>query len=153
VSLLDDRDDLAVLRTFSKAYGLAGIRLGYAVVPDEWAEAYARVQTPFAASVLACEAGLAALDDDAHVAKTTESVEWGREYVHEELDARTYESHGNFVLANVGDAASVTEAAKREGVLIRNCTSFGLPEHVRVTVGTRSETERAVGVLNRVLDA
>jgi len=152
VSLLDDRDDLAVLRTFSKAYGLAGIRLGYAVVPDEWAEAYARVQTPFAASVLACEAGLAALDDDAHVAKTTESVEWGREYVHDELDARTYESHGNFVLANVGDAASVTEAAKREGILIRNCTSFGLPEHVRVTVGTKSETERAVDVLNRVLD-
>jgi len=151
VSLLDERDDVAVLRTFSKAYGLAGTRLGYAVVPGSWGDAYARVQTPFAASVVACEAGLAALDDDEHVAKTTESVEWGREYLHDELDARTYESHGNFVLANVGDAASVTEAAKRGGVLIRDCTSFGLPEHVRVTVGTRAETERAVETLNEVL--
>jgi histidinol-phosphate aminotransferase len=152
VSLFDDREDVAVLRTFSKAYGLAGVRLGYAVVPEPWADAYARVQTPFAASVVACRAGLAALGDDEHVRATTESVEWGREYVHERLDARTYESHGNFVLANVGDAASVTEAAKREGVLVRDCTSFGLPEHVRVTVGTREETERAVDVLNGVLD-
>jgi len=151
VSLLDERDDVAVLRTFSKAYGLAGTRLGYAVVPESWADAYARVQTPFAASVVACKAGLAALDDDEHVEKTVESVEWGREHIHTELDARTYESHGNFVLAAVGDAARVTEAAKREGVLIRDCTSFGLPEHVRVTVGTREETERAVEVLNEVL--
>jgi len=151
VSLLDDRDDVAVLRTFSKAYGLAGTRLGYAVVPESWADAYARVQTPFAASVVACRAGIAALDDDEHVQKTTESVEWGRECIHDELDARTYESHGNFVLANVGDAASVTEAAKREGVLIRDCTSFGLPEHVRVTIGTREETEHAVDVLNEVI--
>ena len=151
VSLLDDHDDVAVLRTFSKAYGIAGLRLGYAVVPESWAEAYARVQTPFAASVVACKAGLAALDDDEHVEQTTESVEWGRQHLHDELDARTYESHGNFVLANVGDAASVTEAAKREGVLIRDCTSFGLPEHVRVTVGTREETEHAVEVLNEVL--
>jgi histidinol-phosphate aminotransferase len=151
VSLLDERDDIAVLRTFSKAYGLAGIRLGYAVTPPAWADAYARVQTPFAASAIACRAGLAALDDDAHVDKTVESVEWAREYVHDELDAQTYESHANFVLANVGDAAEVTEAAKREGVLIRDCSSFGLPEHVRITCGTREETERAVAVLNEVL--
>ncbi|MFC3476347.1 histidinol-phosphate transaminase [Halobacterium litoreum] len=153
VELLDERDDIAVLRTFSKAYGLAGVRLGYALVPESWADAYARVQTPFAASAVACEAGLAAMDDDAHVEQTVESVEWGREYVHDELDAQTYESHGNFVLANVGDAEAVTEAAKREGVLIRDCSSFGLPECVRVTIGTREETERAVAVLNEVLDA
>ncbi|AHG04095.1 histidinol-phosphate aminotransferase [Halobacterium sp. DL1] len=151
VSLLGERDDVAVLRTFSKAYGLAGVRLGYAVVPPEWADAYARVQTPFAASAVACKAGLAAMDDDEHVEKTVESVEWSREYIHDELDAETYESHGNFVLANVGDATEVTDAAKREGVLVRDCSSFGLPEHVRITCGTREETERAVAVLNEVL--
>jgi len=150
VSLLGERDDVAVLRTFSKAYGLAGVRLGYAVVP-RWADAYARVQTPFAASAVACKAGLAAMDDDEHVEKTVESVEWSREYIHDELDAETYESHGNFVLANVGDATEVTDAAKREGVLVRDCSSFGLPEHVRITCGTREETERAVAVLNEVL--
>jgi len=152
VSLLDERDDVAVLRTFSKAYGLAGVRLGYALTPTAWADAYARVQTPFAASAIACRAGTAALDDDEHVEKTVESVEWGRQYMHDELDARTYESHGNFVLADVGDATAVAEAAKREGVLIRDCSSFGLPEHVRITCGTREETERAVAVLNEVLD-
>ena len=151
IPLVDERDDVAVLRTFSKAYGLAGVRLGYAVVPPEWADAYARVQTPFAASAVACKAGLAAMDDDEHVEKTVESVEWSREYIHDELDAETYESHGNFVLANVGDATEVTDAAKREGVLVRDCSSFGLPEHVRITCGTREETERAVAVLNEVL--
>jgi histidinol-phosphate aminotransferase len=91
------------------------------------------------------------MDDDEHVEKTVESVEWSREYIHDELDAETYESHGNFVLANVGDATEVTDAAKREGVLVRDCSSFGLPEHVRITCGTREETERAVAVLNEVL--
>ncbi|CQH55429.1 histidinol-phosphate aminotransferase [Halobacterium hubeiense] len=151
VSLLDERDDIAVLRTFSKAYGLAGIRLGYALTPPAWADAYARVQTPFAASAIACRAGTAALDDDEHVEQTVESVKWARQYMHDELDARTYESHGNFVLADVGDATEVAEAAKRKGVLIRDCSSFGLPEHVRITCGTREETERAVAVLNEVL--
>ncbi|WP_232702172.1 histidinol-phosphate transaminase [Halobacterium wangiae] len=151
VSLLDERDDVAVLRTFSKAYGLAGVRLGYAVVPPAWADAYARVQTPFAASAVACTAGLAAMKDDDHVEKSVGSVEWSREYIHDELDAETYESHGNFVLADVGDATEVTDEAKCEGVLVRDCSSFGLPEHVRITCGTREETERAVAVLNEVL--
>ncbi|MCD2202661.1 histidinol-phosphate transaminase [Halobacterium sp. KA-6] len=151
VSLLDERDDVAVLRTFSKAFGLAGLRLGYALTPPEWADAYARVQTPFAASAIACRAGTAALADDEHVEQTLDSVEWSRQYIYDELDARTYESHGNFVLANVGDATAVADAAKREGVLIRDCSSFGLPEHVRITCGTREETERAVAVLNEVL--
>ncbi|MFB6136063.1 MAG: histidinol-phosphate transaminase [Halobacteriaceae archaeon] len=151
VPLLEERDDLAVLRTFSKAYGLAGLRLGYAVVPGAWADAYARVNTPFAASEVACRAGLAALDDGEHVAETVETVAWAREYLRDELDARTYESHGNFVLANVGDAASVYEAAVERGVIVRDCTSFGLPDCVRVTCGTREETRRAVTVLNEVL--
>jgi histidinol-phosphate aminotransferase len=151
VSLVEERDDVAALRTFSKAYGLAGIRLGYAITPDEWADAYARVQTPFAASVIACKAGLAALDDDAHVEKTVESVEWARQHIHDELEAETYPSHANFVLAKVGDASAVTDAAKQEGVLVRDCSSFGLPEHVRITCGTETETRRAVDVLNEVL--
>ena len=151
VELLDERDDTAVLRTFSKAYGLAGLRLGYALVPEQWADAYARVNTPFAASAVACKAGLAAMEDDDHVEQTVEAVEWARRYLRDRLDAPTHESHANFVLARVGDATAVTEAAQREGVIVRDCTSFGLPECVRVTCGTREETERAVDVLNEVL--
>jgi histidinol-phosphate aminotransferase len=147
------RDDVAVLRTFSKAYGLAGVRLGYAVVPEEWADAYARVNTPFAASELACRGGLAALTDDDHVEKSVETARWARRYVYENLDAPTWESHGNFVLADVGDASAVAEAVQERGVIIRDCTSFGLPDCVRITCGTEAETRRAVRELNEVLSS
>jgi histidinol-phosphate aminotransferase len=150
-ALLDDRDDVAILRTFSKAYGLAGLRLGYGLVPGEWADAYERVNTPFAVNTLACHAGLAALEDDDHVDQTVETVRWAREYLHEHLDARTWESGGNFVLAAVGDGERVAAAAKREGVIVRDCTSFGLPDCVRITCGTRETTPAAVEAIKGVL--
>jgi len=150
-SLLDERDDAAILRTFSKAYGRAGLRLGYALVPEGWADAYKRVNTPFAVNSLACRAGLAALDDDEHVEQTVETARWAREYMHEHLDAPTYESGGNFVLAAVGNGAAVADATQREGVIIRDCSSFGLDDCVRITCGTRKGTKRAVSVLNEVL--
>ncbi|WP_302080230.1 histidinol-phosphate transaminase [Salinibaculum rarum] len=149
--LLDDREDIAILRTFSKAYGLAGLRLGYALVPAEWADAYERVNTPFAVNSLACRAGMAALDDDEHVEKTVETARWARSYMHDNLDAPTWESGGNFVLAAVGDGTAVSDAAQREGVIVRDCSSFGLDDCVRITCGTREETKRAVDVLNEVI--
>jgi len=151
-SLLAERDDIAILRTFSKAYGLAGLRLGYGLVPAEWAGAYDRVNTPFAVNLLACHAGLAALEEEEHVERTVETAAWSREYTYEHLDARTWESGGNFVLAEVGDAAAVADATKREGVIVRDCSSFGLPDCVRITCGTRETTRRAVETINGVLD-
>ncbi len=151
VALLDERDDVAVLRTFSKAYGLAGLRVGYAVVPEAWGDAYARVNTPFAASELACRAALAALDDDDHVETTIDTARWAREYIAATLDADTYDSAGNFVLADVGDASAVAEAARHNGVIVRDCTSFGLPTCVRISTGTRDGTREAVARLNETL--
>jgi len=150
-TLLDERDDVAVLRTFSKAYGLAGVRLGYALVPEAWADAYARINTPFAASELACRAGLAALDDQAHVERTIETAAWARQRFYDDLDCPTWDSGGNFVLCEVGDATAVADAAEREGVIVRDCSSFGLPDCVRVTCGTEADTRRAVEVLNEVI--
>ena len=150
-TLLADHENLAVLRTFSKAYGLAGLRIGYALVPGAWADAYARVSTPFAASEPALRAAMAALDDDEHVEKSVESARWARGYVADRLDAPTYESEANFVLCEVGDATAVSEAAQRAGVIVRDCTSFGLPRCIRVSCGTESETRRAVETLNEVL--
>ena len=151
VSLLADRDDVAVLRTFSKAYGLAGVRLGYALVPSAWGDAYAKISTPFAVSALACAAGLAALEDEEHVRKSVETAAWARDYISDNLDAHTWESHGNFVLAEVGDATAVAEELQHRGVIVRDCTSFGLPECVRISCGTEDETKRAVEELNEVL--
>jgi len=153
----DERDDVAVLRTFSKAFGLAGVRLGYAVVPEAWAEAYARVNTPFAASELACRAGLAALDADEHVAKSVETARWAREYMREALDVPVWESQGNFVLVDLSDARGPESASdvagelQERGVIVRDCTSFGLPGCIRVTCGTEAETERAVEAINEVV--
>lgn len=151
-SLLDEYDNVAVLRTFSKTYGLAGLRVGYGLVPEAWADAYDRINTPFAVNKLACIAGLAAIEDDDHIERTVEGSRWAREYMREELDARTWPSGGNFVLAEVGDGAAVAEAAKRDGVIIRDCSSFGLPDCVRVTCGTESQTRTAVETINEVLE-
>lgn len=151
VGLVRERDDVAVLRTFSKSYGLAGIRVGYLLAPEAWADAYASINTPFAVNELACQAGLAALADDEHVETTVESARWAREFIHDNLTARTWPSQGNYVLAEVGDAAAVFEAAKERGVIIRDATSFGLPGCIRITCGTKRETTRAVEVLNEVL--
>ncbi|MFW6384155.1 MAG: aminotransferase class I/II-fold pyridoxal phosphate-dependent enzyme, partial [Halodesulfurarchaeum sp.] len=137
---------------FSKAYGLAGLRLGYAIVPSDWAAAYARVNTPFAVSTLACEAGLAALEDDAHLERTRETVDWAREYMTREIQAPVAESHGNFVMVEVGDGTAASERLKREyGIIVRDLSSFGLPEHVRITAGRQAETEQVVAALNEVL--
>ncbi|RQG90586.1 histidinol-phosphate transaminase [Natrarchaeobius chitinivorans] len=147
----DARDDVAVLRTFSKAYGLAGVRLGYAVVPDEWASAYTRVNTPFAASELACRAGLAAIDDTEHVDRTVETARTSRAEIRDRIDAHVWPSEGNFVLVDVDDASSVAEKLQDRGVIVRDCTSFGLPGCIRITCGTDEETDRAIGAVNAVL--
>jgi histidinol-phosphate aminotransferase len=152
VELLDDRGDVAVLRTFSKVFGLAGVRLGYAVVPEDWADAYTRINTPFAANELACRAGLAALEDTEHIEKTVAGSRESRAYMRDHLDCRTWASGGNFVLAEVGDGTRVFEAAKREGVILRDTTSFGLPDCVRITCGPPAATERAVAVVNDALE-
>ncbi|WP_311172016.1 histidinol-phosphate transaminase [Halobellus ordinarius] len=151
IDLLGEYDNVAVLRTFSKAYGLAGLRIGYAAVPREWAEVYARVNTPFAANEVACRAALAALDDDDHLERSVETARWSREYLREELDVPTWPSGGNFVLCAVGDASAVADASQRRGVIVRDTSSFGLPECIRVSCGTREETRRAVEVINDVV--
>jgi len=151
VRLVRERDDVAVLRSFSKSYGLAGIRLGYAITPGEWGDAYARVNTPFAASELACRAGLAALEDEAFLERSVATARRARAYIREHLDAPTWDSGGNFVLAEVGDAAAVVDACQRRGVILRDCTSFGLPDCVRITTGTLDETEHAIEVLEAVI--
>ena len=151
VDLVREREDVAVLRTFSKVYGLAGLRLGYILAPESLGDAYARVNTPFAVNKPALRAGLAALDDDEHVERTVETTRWSRSYMHEHLDAPTWPSGGNFVLADVGDGGAVFEAAKERGVIVRDTTSFGLPGCVRISAGTREDTRRAVEVLEEVL--
>lgn len=149
--LLDDRENVAVLRTFSKAYGLAGLRIGYGLVPSAWADAYDRVNTPFAANELACRAALAGLDDPDHVERVVASAREVRGLIRDRLAAPTHASAANFVLAEVGDATAVADRARREGVIVRDASSFGLSGCIRISCGTRAETVDAIETLNAIL--
>jgi histidinol-phosphate aminotransferase len=158
IDLVTEYDNLAVTRTFSKAYGLAGLRIGYAVVPESWADAYARINTPFAANSVALAAARAALEDDDHVEKSVDSARWAREYMQENLSVPTVDGAGNFLLLHVGEVPdddraggeAVAELAQERGVIVRDTGSFGLPNYVRVSCGTREETEEAVETLESV---
>ncbi|MDY6775177.1 MAG: histidinol-phosphate transaminase [Halobacteria archaeon] len=149
-----ERDDVAVARTFSKAFGLAGLRVGYGVVPDWLAAAYRKVTTPFSVGTLSLHGAIGALEDDGHLEDTVDLVEWGRGYLSSEIELPTFESEANFVLVDVEpsgmSASEVAEELEKRGIIVRDTTSFGLPGCIRVSVGTDDETRRAVREINAV---
>jgi histidinol-phosphate aminotransferase len=145
------RPGTIVLRTFSKIYGLAGVRVGYGVADAEVAGYLQRARHPFNVNRLAEVAALAALDDTEHAEKTRRSNAEGVAYLSAELAALGIEiwpTDANFVLARGG--AGIHEALLREGVIVRPLTGFGMPEHVRITVGLPEENERLVKTLKRL---
>ncbi len=145
------RPGTIVLRTFSKIYGLAGLRIGYGVADPELASYLERARHPFNVNLVAEAAALAALDDDAHVAASQRVNAEGLETLNRELTGLGLEvvpSDANFVLVRVG--AGVYERLLHEGVIVRPMAGFGLPEHVRITVGRPEENERLVKALRRL---
>ncbi len=146
---------LAILRTFSKIHGLAGLRLGYALTTVEVSAAAEKVRSPFNTSSLAQAAGLAALDDVEHVKRSREHN--ARELVflqHElvRLGVGLTPSVANFVLVDVRrDAEAVFAALLRRGVIVRPMGAYDFPTCLRVTVGTRRENEAFLGALRPVL--
>jgi histidinol-phosphate aminotransferase len=145
---------LLTLRTFSKIYGLAGLRVGYAVGPLEVVEVLNRIRQPFNVNSLAQIAALAALDDLAHVARTRDNNREGLRFLRDACDrlGRAYvPSWANFLLIDVGEAGRIYEALLRLGVIVRPMDVYGLPRHLRVTVGTPQENQRFVDSLTRVL--
>jgi histidinol-phosphate aminotransferase len=145
---------LLTLRTFSKIYGLAGLRVGYGVGPLEVVEVLNRIRQPFNVNSLAQIAALAALDDHDHVVRTRENNRAGLTFLREACDrlGRPYvPSWANFLLIDVGEAGRVYEALLRLGVIVRPMDVYGLPRHLRVTVGTPEENQRFVDSLTRVL--
>jgi histidinol-phosphate aminotransferase len=139
--------NLVVLRTFSKAYGLAGLRLGYAVAPEPIIETVERVRPPFNVSLAAQAAGVAALGDRAHLKRTTTLVAREKKALEKALAAlgvATVPSAANFLLIHVaphrGD--ELFEALLRLGVIVRAMDEYGLPEHIRVTIGRPEENRQ-----------
>ena len=151
----DGRPNLLVLRTFSKVYGMAGIRLGYGFGHTEVVGALAKVRAAFTVNRLAQAAGIAALDDDAFVRESVEMNRQGRQQLcaaFDRLGLEYAESHTNFVLVKIGPAAlDVMEGLLRRGIIVRPMTGYELPEFLRISIGTSEQNERLIGALETLL--
>ena len=154
ISWIGRYPNLIVSRTFSKAYGLAALRVGYGVMDASVADLLNRVRQPFNVNSLAQAAAIAALGDATYV---EESARWNREGMRQieaglaKLGVAFVPSHGNFLLVNVGDGARVYAALLRDGVIVRPVANYGLPAFLRVTVGLPAENERFLAALGRAL--
>jgi histidinol-phosphate aminotransferase len=148
--------NLVVSRTLSKAYGLAGLRVGFGLAHPEVADVMNRVRQPFNVNHLAMVAACAALGDLDFIARTREVNARGLERLaagFERLGLEYIAPHGNFITVRVGDAERVYKALLAEGVIVRPIAGYGMPEHLRVTVGLPEHNERFLAALERALAA
>ncbi|AHK79158.1 aspartate aminotransferase [Ectothiorhodospira haloalkaliphila] len=147
--------NLIVTRTFSKIHGLAGLRIGYAVSHPQVADILNRVRQPFNTNALAQAAALEALDDDAHVRQSVQVNREGLQQLGQAFDERGLgyiPSVGNFICVDVGgEAEPVYQALLHQGVIVRPVGGYGLPRHLRVTVGRAHENRRFIDALDQVL--
>ena len=155
IEILDEHPSLFILRTFSKLYGLAGLRIGYGFGKEWMIDYMNRVRQPFNANALAQAAATAALGDDRFVAETLETTRKGLAYLYRSLDTIGLEylpTQTNFFLIKMpGGGKRVYESMLKQGVIIRAMDSYGLPDHIRVCVGLPEENERFIETLKRVL--
>ena len=150
-----NKPNIILLRTFSKSYGLAGLRIGYGLASREMVQYLEKVRQPFNVNRIAQAGALAALDDRLFLWRSKRLVCRGRQYVYRKLNKLGLSfvaSEANFVLIDVKrDAKKVFEAMLKHGVIVRAMTAYGLPQHIRVTIGTRFDLMRFIHVLKLVL--
>jgi histidinol-phosphate aminotransferase len=155
LELLDSYPLLIVLRTFSKIYGLAGLRLGYGFGSEAIIDALNRLRQPFNVNSLAQVAGMAALDDDEFVEKTVSLTKEGLAYFYRELDRlglAYIPTQANFLLIKTPLGAQTTyQRMLRQGVIIRPMDSYGLEDYVRVNVGLPEENARFIHTLEKTI--
>ena len=151
---LGARKNLILMRTFSKIYGLAGLRIGYGIANAELISALEKIRQPFNINLLAQAAALAALNDDEHVRKTRQNNFSGLQFFEKafrELKLEFVPSFANFILVHVGEGQKVFDAMQKHGVIVRPMGGYQLPEWIRISVGTPKENERCLNVLKAVL--
>lgn len=150
------RPNLLLVRTFSKIYGLAGLRIGYGIAVPPLVAALEKVREPFNVNRLAQAAALAALEDQHHVEQTRRINQSGLERLMAgctKLGLEYVPSAANFLLVRVGDAHAVFEALMRRGVIVRPMGTYDLPEWIRISVGLPEEIDRCLEALRHVLHA
>jgi len=148
------KPNLLLTRTFSKIYGLAGLRIGYGLAHPDLIAAFEKVRQPFNVNALAQAGALAALDDEAHVRRTRANNAAGLRRLGaacQRLGLEFVPSAANFLLVRVGDGQRVCGALQQRGVIVRPMDGYQLPEWVRITVGTPAQNARCVAGLREVL--
>lgn len=153
-ALLDEFDNVIIVRTFSKAYGLAGLRVGYALCHTQVADLLNRIRQPFNVNSLAQAAALVALSDQEFIDKVRQLNEKQMRWLSKQFDAlglAFVPSHTNFIMVEVGDGQAVYQALLEQGVIVRPLTGYGLPNWLRITVGLPEENTRLIDTLRSVL--
>ena len=146
--------NVVVMRTFSKIMGLANLRIGYGITTPELAAVLQRTRQPFNANGIAQAGALAGLLDEEHMRKTRELTHEGLAYLEKEFAAMGLEyvpSAANFVLVKVGDGNAIFQAMLRKGIILRAMGSYGMPEWIRISVGTMDQNRRCIEELKKVL--
>jgi len=148
--------NVIILRTFSKVYGLAGLRIGYGIAREEMVELLDKIRQPFNVNALAQEAALAGLDDEEHVRKSQEVNRLGKRFLYqafEKLGLSYVPSQANFVLVDFGrEASEICQRLLYEGIILRPMTGFNLPANfVRITIGTEEHNQRLFSALKKIL--
>jgi len=149
-----ERPNLLLMRTFSKIFGLAGLRLGYGIGSPELIIGLEKIRQPFNINSIAQAGALAALDDRDHMRRTRENNATGLKLyidVFQKLGLEFVPSAGNFILVRVGEGQRVFEAMQKLGVIVRPMGGYQLPEWIRISVGTPEENDRCLKALPTVL--
>lgn len=153
--LREGRSNVMIMRTFSKVYGLAGIRLGFAIADPDLLSPLFQVKEPFAVNALAQAAGIAALEDEEFLKQSVAQNHAGRLYLYgefERLGLFYVKSHTNFVLVRVGvQAAAIVQELLKRGVIVRPCVAYELPDFLRITVGDAAQNARLIAALEEAL--
>lgn len=153
---LDEFPNLVVTRTFSKAYGLAGVRVGYALSSPEIADLLNRVRQPFNVNSVAQATAIAALREYAWLQHCVAENNFELEHLRHGLTGLGLEylpTRGNFLLVQIPNAAACNEFLLRDGVIVRPVANYGLPDYLRISVGTRAENHRLLAALTAYMDA
>jgi len=148
-------DNLFILRTFSKIYGLAGVRVGYGIGHKELISLIHRIKPPFDLSVVGENIALAALEDRKFVERILENIHQEKKQYYKRLGGlglAYVKSHTNFILIDTGrDAAEITRQILKKGIIIRPCTGYGLPTCIRVTIGKHEENLHFLDALEELI--
>ena len=153
LEILKDHENLIVLRTYSKIFSLAGLRIGFGIAHATVIQALLKLFLPFSVSTLSQAAALASLEEEKALAEIKRTNQEGRKYLYRELDnlgLAFVPTEANFILVNVGQANRADQQLLRAGIIVRDMTPWNLPEHIRITISTPENNRRLVEVLRSV---